>query len=240
MKFTSILKKALMALTGLALVGFLVSHLLGNLYIYAGSNKFNAYAKLLENNPQLIIPAEIGLILLFLAHIFLAIKTSSENNAARPVGYDNRRTAGESTLASRTMWWSGLVIAIFVVVHVWGFKFGTRPANNSLWELVKNEFQRPGIVAFYVVSMLFLGLHLSHAIASAFQSLGLLRSSGHPRLGGLGPAIGWGLALGFALLPIYLFVFKPAPDKVDPLIPHVQSAPTEIRLLTDARIESGK
>lgn len=210
MKFSTILNKAIMAITGLALVGFLVSHLAGNLKLYMGADEFNHYAKFLEDLGPALYVAEIGLATLFLIHIISAIRLTLRNNAARPIGYGAKTTAGESTLASRTMMITGVVILIFVFFHVNGFKFGERP-NGSLWELVVEKFKRPEIAAFYVICMLCMGLHLSHGIASAFQSLGFRNSSGHPKLRGLGALIGWGIALGFAAFPLWVMVAKPVP-----------------------------
>jgi len=208
MKWSTILNKVIMAITGLALVGFLISHLTGNLKLYLGSEEFNHYAKFLEDLGPALYVAEIGLVTLFLVHIIMAIKLTLANKAARPIGYGTKTTAGESTLGSRTMFISGLVILIFVFVHVSGFKYGDRP-GGSLWQLVVDKFSNPGIAAFYVVCMLFLGMHLSHGIASAFQSLGLRNSSGHPKLRYLGPLLGWGIALGFASFPLWVLAAKP-------------------------------
>ena len=215
MKLHSIVKKALMALTGLGLVGFLITHLTGNFLLYKGADKFDGYAHWLEENPALPL-AEMGLLGLFLFHIFLALKLTLENNSARPQKYEVRKTAGQSSLASRTMIISGLAIFGFVVLHIWQFKFGRALPTDSLWQLVISEFQKPWVVGVYVVAMLLLGLHLSHGIASALQSLGLRDDSGRPRLKGLGPAIGWGMALLFALMPIWAFTAKPVKAQAYP------------------------
>ena len=222
---SSILKKVVMALTGLALVGFLVTHLAGNLQLYMGAAKFNGYARFLEENPLVIIPAELGLLVIFVVHIFLAFKLTFENTAARPHAYAERRTAGESSLSSRSMIWTGLVILVFVVIHVWQFKYGTRPvtileADGSLWDLAANTFRSPTWVAFYVICMLAMGAHLAHGIGSMFQSLGLRDASGRPRFGGLSALIGWGLALGFAALPLWVYLAKPqaSPPSLSPAL----------------------
>ena len=204
----SIAKKALMAFTGLGLVGFLITHLAGNLYLFMGPAKFNAYALFLEQNPFLIV-AELGLLAIFLVHIIAAIKVTLENRAARPQAYETRQTAGESSISSRTMMVTGLVILFFVVIHVKMFKYGEKDGVDGLWGHVIREFAQPQVLIFYLVCMLALGLHLSHAIGSAFQSLGLRNDSGRPKLGGLGPLLGWGLALGFASMPLWAFAAKP-------------------------------
>lgn len=205
----SIVKKALMALTGLGLVGFLITHLAGNIYLFSGPAKFNAYALFLEQNPFLIV-AELGLLAIFIIHIIAAINVTLANRAARPQGYESKQTAGESSFASRTMFWTGVVILFFVVVHVKMFKYSSeKDGVDGLWGHVIRDFAKPEVLGFYVFCMLALGLHLSHAIGSAFQSLGLRNDSGRPKLGGLGPLLGWGLALGFASLPLWAFVTKP-------------------------------
>jgi succinate dehydrogenase / fumarate reductase, cytochrome b subunit len=220
MKVSSIFKKVLMAITGIGLIGFLVTHLLGNLSLFRGPQTFNAYAQMLEDQKILLPIAEIGLLGIFLMHVYLALTLTRENAAARPVNYEVRQTAGQSSFSSRTMWYTGIVIFIFIVVHIWGMKFGVRP-NESLWELVVTKFSDPGIAGFYIVCMAVLGFHLGHGIGSVFQSLGLRDRSGRPTLRGLAPILGWALALGFAALPIWVLVAKPAASNYGPQMPHI-------------------
>lgn len=207
--FASIAKKIFMAVTGLGMAIFLVTHLGGNLILFQGAERFNGYSDFLLANP-LIIPAEIALIAILVVHTWASIAVTLENNAARPVGYEVRRTSGQSTLSSRTMIWSGVLVLFFIVFHVWHFRYGDKPAaENGLWGLVIREFQKPSILALYVVCMGALGLHLGHALGSMFQSVGLRNASGRPRLLGLSTLVGWGLALGFAAIPLAVFVLKP-------------------------------
>mgnify|MGYP000296262790 CR=1 FL=1 len=201
MNLSSIVKKSLMAFTGLALVGFLVTHLAGNLLLFAPL-KFNAYAHMLEENPFLV-PAEIGLLTIFLLHLFFAIKLTLENRAARPEANAVRHTAGESTFASRTMFFTGLLIFFFLVIHIKMFKFGDKDGMNGVWGMVVREFKQPQVALFYVLCMIGLGFHISHGISSAFQSLGLLKPGARPKLRPVATAIGWGIALGFAILPLW-------------------------------------
>ncbi|MBI3827935.1 MAG: succinate dehydrogenase cytochrome b subunit [Planctomycetes bacterium] len=230
---SSILKKFLMALTGLALVGFLIAHLGGNLYLFLGRDHFDGYAKKLEEMGPLLILAEIVLAGLFLTHLFMALKLTGENQTARGAqGYaDNSKN--QSTPASRWMWITGLFVMMFLVVHIKMFKFGEREKpitakgeeiikafngeeaakqfaresgeHGSLYGLVQKEFKRPAVVGFYVVLMLVLGAHLSHGIASAFQSLGVLRPGWLQCLKPWCVALAWLIALGFALLPVCTF-----------------------------------
>lgn len=226
----SILKKVFMALTGLGLVGFLVAHLVGNLLLYFGADKFNAYAAMMEANTLLVIPAEIGLIGIFSIHVFNGFKLTFENKAARPETYAERKTLGESTFASRTMIWTGGLIFFFLIFHIMMFKFGDKHGPNKtmrMYELVVEEFKQPQVAIFYVVSMLFLGLHLSHGIASAFMTLGISKPGWRPKLRGLGMAVGWSIALGFASLPLWGWLIAAPPPARKPLIPLTAQIQTE-------------
>jgi succinate dehydrogenase / fumarate reductase cytochrome b subunit len=214
-----------MALTGLGLIGFLIAHLAGNLFIYSpGGVAFNHYAEMLENNP-LLVPAEIALLAIFLFHIYLAITVTRENFTARPTPYQQKTTAGESTLASRTMMISGLIILVFVVLHVYMFKYGEKRGPNNelaLWELVIKSFQNPLIVAWYVAAMIVLGMHLSHGFSSLFQSLGWVKQGWRHPMRRAGAVIGWVLALAFAAMPIYAIAVNPKPKSPPNVLNMVQ------------------
>jgi len=222
---SSIFSKMLMALTGLALVGFLILHLLGNLTLFGGAQVFNQYAAKLEDLGPLLIVAEVVLCAIFLTHVCLALKLTLTNRTARgPVAYVENKN--QSTWASRMMWVTGILVLAFIVIHVKMFKFGERelPARplvgnalgkdaavlgasaagtqGSLYGLVVKEFKQPGVAIFYVVLMLVLGVHLSHGIASAFQSLGLMRPGWMQCLKPWCVALAWMIVLGFALLPV--------------------------------------
>ncbi|MCW8132947.1 MAG: hypothetical protein KIS92_21550 [Planctomycetota bacterium] len=226
---SSILKKMIMALTGLALVGFLITHLVGNLFLFGGAHAFDQYAKKLEDMGPLLIAAEAALLGIFLVHVGLAIKLTLENKAARGAqGY--QANDNQSALTSRVMLITGILVLFFVVVHVKMFKFGERekPATEmmtslmgeeagkdfakatgeqgSLYGLVVKEFKKPGVAIFYVALMFVLGLHLNHGIASALQSLGLLRPGWLAVAKPWCAALGWLIAFGFALLPACAFM----------------------------------
>ena len=203
MNISSIIKKVAIAITGLCLVLFLVGHLAGNLTLYVGEDKFNEYAEFLTSKPFLVIPAEIGLIAFFILHLYLAVKATLENKAARPIPYENKVVAGDSTFASRTMIWSGAVAALFVVIHVWMFKFGNHEGEGKMFGMVVRAFSNPLIAIGYVLAMVVLGFHLSHCIASGFQTLGVLKPHWRRPSRFVGMALGWLLALGFALFPLW-------------------------------------
>ncbi|NLC57590.1 MAG: succinate dehydrogenase cytochrome b subunit [Armatimonadetes bacterium] len=204
MAFSSILKKVAMALTGLGMFLFLIGHLAGNLLLLKGPDSFNGYAAFLAKIP-LVVPVEIGLLLLALLHIASAVSVTLGNWTARPQRYAVKRTAGSSTFASRTMWIGGLVLAVFIPLHVWMFKYGDHHGPQELYGLVMRSFQNPLIAFGYAFAMIPLGLHLSHGFASAFQTLGINRPRLRPRLRAAGAVLGWLIALGFLVLPFWGF-----------------------------------
>ena len=202
---SSIGKKQLMALTGLGLYGFLIVHLAGNLLIFAGAESFNGYARTLEENP-LLIPAEVVLLVVFLAHIVLAGAVTVENRRARPARYVMKRREGGKTIASSTMFVSGSLILVFLVLHLIHFKFASRE-GTTLYHLVVNTFQRPGYVAWYVVAMVVLGFHLYHGFQSAFRTLGLVHPRYTPAVVVLSRVLAVVLAAGYILIPIWIYFF---------------------------------
>lgn len=207
MTLASILKKVLMALTGLAWFGFIIAHLSGNLLLYKGPESFNHYSDTLLSN-VFLLPAEIALVLFLLVHFVTALRVTRENNNARPQRYVYKLpSTGSSTFASRTMWYGGVIILLFIILHVWMFKFGDHTGEHGLWGLVIRSFKNPLIVIGYVFAMLPLGLHLSHGFSSAFQTLSLLQPRWHTGFQKTGVILGWVLAIGFIMLPLWALFF---------------------------------
>lgn len=176
---SSVATKILIGVTGLALFCYLIIHVVGNLLIFLGPAFFNKYAYTLEGNPLLPI-IEIGLLLIFLVHIYKTVKMFIDNQRARSVRYLMRRNAGSpsrKTFASSTMIVSGLWLLIFLMIHVKAFRYGVEyewPAGGrDLYRLELDNFRNPLMVAFYVASMVVVGSHLWHGVSSAFQSLGV-------------------------------------------------------------------
>jgi len=207
---SSIGKKTLMALTGLGLIGFLIAHLAGNLTLFADGDgeAFNHYAEVLESNPLLPI-AEIGLLILFVAHIALGLAVSRGNREAREDRYQVRATKGKQTLASGSMLITGLIVGVFLVIHIIDFRVAKLMGDESVQDLalaVKNRLASPAGASIYLVGVISLGVHLSHAFKSAFQTLGV----NHPRYSPLIEKVGIGLAvvlfIGFASFPIYCLI----------------------------------
>jgi succinate dehydrogenase / fumarate reductase, cytochrome b subunit len=209
---SSVGSKLLMGLTGVALFVYMVLHLAGNALIFAGQDVFNEYSHTLISNP-LILPIELGLLAVFLLHIYKAVTLWMSNSAARPVAYTKKELAGHTSrksLSSTTMIWSGLVILVFVVIHVKQFKFGTfyQVTDSTVRDLYQTEvevFQNPLWVGVYVVATLLVGLHLRHGFASAFQSLGLDHPLYTRRLTALGLVFALLIGVGLAVIPVWVF-----------------------------------
>jgi succinate dehydrogenase / fumarate reductase cytochrome b subunit len=181
---TSIGKKAVMAVTGLLLAGFVVVHMVGNLKIFQGEAKFDHYALWLREvgSPlfgpgQLLWVARLVLFVAAVLHVIAAVELARVSRAARPVGYA-RREAIASTYASRTMRWGGAIITLFVIYHLLHFTFGAvgfapgqyRPL--SVYRNVVLGFSVWYVSAFYIAAMVALGLHMYHGVWSMFQTLG--------------------------------------------------------------------
>ena len=179
---SSVGRKIPVAVTGLGLFLFVIVHMLGNLQIFLGPDPINHYAEFLKSKPGLLWSARIGLLLLVLVHITLGILLALENRRARPVRY----TVGKppaSSLASRTILISGLMIFSFVVYHLLQFTIGaTNPeymelrdaqGRHDVYSMMVQGFSHPLVAFFYVLSMALLCLHLSHGVSSTFQSLGI-------------------------------------------------------------------
>jgi succinate dehydrogenase / fumarate reductase cytochrome b subunit len=176
---TSVGTKIVIGITGIALFLYLIIHIAGNLMVFFGPAVYNKYAYTLEGNPLLPI-VEIGLLLVFVIHIYKTVRMFLANRSTRPIGYARRKNAGppsRKTFASSTMILSGLWLFAFLIVHVKAFRYGVEhewPAGGrDLYRLEMENFTNPLMVGFYVVSMVVVGSHLWHGVSSAFQSLGV-------------------------------------------------------------------
>ncbi len=209
---SSVGTKLLMGLTGVALFIYMLLHLAGNALIFAGPEIFNEYSHKLISNP-LIIPIEIGLLAVFLIHIYKAVTMWMANRAARPVPYAKKALAGgpsRKSVASSTMIGTGLFLLIFVIIHVKQFKFGSwyLLTDSTVRDLYRTElevFQNPFWVIVYVVATLLVGLHLRHGIASAFQSLGLDHPVYTRRLTAVGIVFALLIGVGLAAIPVLVY-----------------------------------
>lgn len=185
---TSLGKKYLSAGTGFLLGLFLVVHLIGNATAFFGRDAYNAYASHLHTlGPFLKVPETI-LALIFCIHVLTAVLLFIENRKARPCRYAVSATT-TTRLPSTTMPYSGVVILIFILAHLFQFHFTKH--TTPIAELVRRALSQPAIGLFYLLALTALGLHLSHGFWSLLQSCGI----NHPRynnffvLSGLGSGI---------------------------------------------------
>ncbi|WP_109830251.1 succinate dehydrogenase cytochrome b subunit [Reichenbachiella versicolor] len=217
---SSIGKKVLMALTGLFLILFLVVHLAGNLQLLVddGGQSFNAYAYKMAHNPFIKV-VSYGNFFFILLHAVIGIVLTIKNKAARKVGYHVSTKDSESTWASKNMPLLGVIILVFIVVHLMGFwakaKLGIGEIGfviidgvemHDLYTVVKTAYENILISGFYVISMIALGFHLSHGFQSAFQSLGLNHKKYTPLFKTVGTLYSYIVCFGFAIIPILMYL----------------------------------
>jgi len=208
---SSIGKKLVVALTGLALVGFLSVHLAGNLLVFKGQEAFNAYALALRDLGPGLWVARLLLLAMAGAHILLALRLQAENSAARGAAYVVQRPQ-VSTPAARSMLLTGLLIAAFVLYHLAHFTWRVAHPEfagslgvagpDDVYSMVVGSFGQPLIAGLYVVAIVLLGLHLAHGVSSVFQTLGLRHPRWERTLARLGPAFGALVAAGYLSIPL--------------------------------------
>ena len=176
-------KKTVMAVTGLIGVGFVVGHMLGNLQMFKGAEAMNDYAHLLKSLGGLLWLARAILFGAVVLHVIAAFQLSRLRLAARPVGYQQGGQREVSTLASRTIRWGGLLLLIFIVFHILHFTTLTIFPDYSRTDVYGNVvkgFRNPLVSAFYVLAMVFLGLHLYHGAWSSLRTIGAVTPSANP------------------------------------------------------------
>lgn len=210
---SSIGKKQMMAVTGLAWCGFVLTHMAGNLLTLVSSDAYNLYGHNIVNNPLLYI-AEAGLVITLGGHVLFALLTQLGNRRARPVAYAvSPKGKGGTTAASRSLALTGTLILVFIVLHLITFKYGanypTRLENGmevrDLYRLMGETFVQPLYLAWYLFSMGVLFLHLSHALGSSLRTFGWVPEG--KRLQCISYGFGLLVAAGFAVNPVYFYFF---------------------------------
>jgi succinate dehydrogenase / fumarate reductase, cytochrome b subunit len=206
-------KKIIMAVTGLIGVGFVIGHMAGNLQAFVGRDKLNAYGALLHGPlAELLWLVRLVLIAAIVLHVLMAYQLTIRSRAARPVGYQQREPQ-VSTWASRTMKWGGVLLLIFIVLHILHFTTGqVDPAawhdrldgagRRDVYGNLVASFRIWWVAAFYVLAMIFLGLHLYHGAWSSVRTLGYAKPSPQPlhrRIALVVAALIW---LGFTVVPL--------------------------------------
>jgi len=215
-------KKWVMALTGVGIIVFVLAHMVGNWKIFLpdvdGVPDIDIYAEALRELLVPFLPAHValwilrtGLIFAFLLHIHAAYSLTLMNRRARPDDYQGPRNYVAANYASRTMRWSGVIFAAFLLFHLADLTWGIQPMAPETWargEVYANfiaTFSRAPVTAFYVIAMVLLGLHLYHGAWSMFQSLGI----NHPRFNNLRRYFAIGLAVlvtvGNAIMPLAVY-----------------------------------
>lgn len=208
---SSIGKKWIVGVSGALLVFFVLAHLAGNLTIYIGpyGEGINRYAEALHASSLVLWGARGGLLVVFLIHIGTTLWLVLENRRARPQRYAvNARV--QSTIFVRTMALSGLVVLSFLIFHVLQFAAGLSPhshlydmdGRHDVAAMIILSFHNPWVSGFYLLSLVLLGMHLSHGISSLFQTFGVNGRKAHGVIRCGAVALAWILMAGFASIPL--------------------------------------
>lgn len=184
---TAVGKKYVMAVTGIMLLGFVFFHMIGNLKMYLGAEDYNHYAEFLRELLVPILPHTVllwllrfGLIGAVVLHIHAAYSLTVMNRSARSVKYQSPRDYQIASFASRTMRWTGIIVALFVLWHLADLTWGTFNAvggdgvfvRGDAYGNVVRSFERVPVAVLYIVANIALGTHLFHGVWSLFQSMG--------------------------------------------------------------------
>ena len=210
-------KKIIMGATGLIGIGFVILHMAGNLQVFIGQSKLNDYGAMLHGPlNELTWLLRIVLIVSVVLHVTMAYQLTQRSRAARPVGYQ-KRDPQVATLASRTMKWGGVLLLVFIVFHILHFTTETfdpghwrgmedTHGNRDVYGNIVASFHVWWVALFYIVAMVFLGLHLYHGAWSSVRTLGYAKPSGHPLHRKIALAIAAIVWLGFTLVPVGVIV----------------------------------
>ena len=198
-------RKIAMAVTGLIMAGFLVVHMTANLLAFAGPEHINAYARFLRSVPELLWLVRAVLVISVIVHAISAFQLARAGAEARPVGYAMREPQ-IATIASRTIRWLSILLALFIVVHLLHFTTGTLlpgfvhldPYANLVLAFRSQRF----MAVFYIAMMIVLGLHLYHGTWSAVRALGLSRPRRNPFSRPFATVFAVALWLGFTAVPV--------------------------------------
>jgi succinate dehydrogenase / fumarate reductase cytochrome b subunit len=221
--------KYVMSLTGVALIGFVVAHMLGNLLVYVGQDALNSYAEALKSKPAVLWTARIGLLVIFVIHLAMGIRLTLHNRYARGVRYVYEDTV-QASWASRNMLLTGLVLLAFIVLHLAQFTAGMVTTyydpyekttvnyldlrepdsatsgeihgRHDVYRMVISGFRVPWVAITYLIAQVFLWLHLWHGASSWFQSLGLNHAVYNPLIGAFGPVLATIVLVGNCSIPL--------------------------------------
>lgn len=208
-------KKIITGITGLGLALFVLVHMVGNLTLLASSKAYNQLAHLIESFGILLYLVEFILLALVIFHVVVGITIRLNSQQARPIGYNQLKSAGEpskQSLSSRTMMITGIVLLGFLLLHLSTFKFGVYYSTvidgvemRDLASLVIEKFQNPIYAFGYGAVMIMLAVHLRHGIWSAWQSIGLLNDKISPVVYAIALILAVLMAIGFLILPLAIY-----------------------------------
>jgi succinate dehydrogenase / fumarate reductase cytochrome b subunit len=206
---TTLGKKAVMAVTGLVLLGFLLGHMLGNLQVFLGAETLDGYAHKLRALGPLLWGVRSIIMLSFVLHGWMVVDLYANSIAARPIGYRIQKTIATS-YAAKAMWLSGIIILLFVVFHLAHFTFPglsmsasyTHDAHGKVYQNVVNGFRVPWVTGVYLLAQVLLGLHIYHGAWSVLQTLGLSHPRYNAGLRGLAKTIALLIIVGNCTIPL--------------------------------------
>jgi succinate dehydrogenase / fumarate reductase, cytochrome b subunit len=209
---SAIAKKWLMAISGIALLGFVLAHMIGNLKLFLGESHLNEYAEWLRDFGEPALPRSfllwtlrVGLILAFVVHIVAAAQLTRMNMKARPDRYKSPRDYAAANFASRTMRWTGVIVLLFIVYHLMDLSFGTSNPGFVRGDVNRNlvaSLEQWPVAIVYIVANLALGFHLYHGAWSLFQSVGLNSPRLNPIRRPFAVAFAAVVTVGFISVPI--------------------------------------
>lgn len=207
-------RKYIMGITGLIWMGFILTHMLGNMLILVSADLYNAYGHAIVSNKLLLYTAESGLVAALIVHVVTAISLTAKNRMARNTRYAMTPNGSKgASFASKTMALQGSIVLAFIILHLITFKYGTEYTTvvngvemRDLHKLVIEVFQKPGYILWYFVALVLMMFHLSHGAHSVFQSFGILERKMQASL----KKFAWTYAIivvgGFLSQPIYVFL----------------------------------
>ncbi len=198
-------KKVVMGVTGLIMIGFVVLHMLGNLQVFIGPVKFDAYGAMLHGPLHEVTLLLRGILLVAVVlHVVAAVQLTLLDRAARPVGYA-RKSRQAATPASMTLRVGGVVLLAFIILHLLHFTTGQLHPDfieGDVYHNVISGLSQPLVALLYIVAMAALGLHLYHGAWSSLRSLGATRPSPHPLHRPIARVIAGAVWLGFTIIPV--------------------------------------
>ncbi|MEX1062195.1 MAG: succinate dehydrogenase cytochrome b subunit [Balneolaceae bacterium] len=208
-------RKVLTGITGILLVFFIIFHLAGNLAIFGEADEMNRYSMFLHDFGGLLWIARLGLLLALILHAWIGLSIWWRRRKARPEKYDvysSRGGPSKQGLSSRSMAFTGVVLLVFLVIHINTFALGETETvliggqeTGDLKTLVIDTFQKPLYAFGYAVVMILLGAHLGHGVWSSFVSLSMRSKRISSAVYTMGVVVAAVLAVGFLFIPLYIY-----------------------------------